>query len=55
MEDKTMVYHTGHPNHSEHLHKMTTALRDGLIALAGFGIAAGSILNQEITMWWMGW
>jgi hypothetical protein len=34
--------------------KMTTALRDGLIALAGVGIAAGSLLNQEITMWWLG-
>lgn len=34
--------------------KMTTALRDGLIALIGIGIAVGSLLNQAVTMWWLG-
>lgn len=34
--------------------RMTNALRDGLIAMAGLAIAAGSLLNAEITMWWLG-
>ena len=34
--------------------KMTTALRDGLIALVGLTVAAGSLLNTEIAMWWLG-
>lgn len=34
--------------------QLTMVVRDGLIALAGIGVAAGGILNDELTMWWVG-
>ena len=53
-EGKTMTHNTTAQTETCQTTRMTTALRDGLITLAGLGIAAGSIMNQEITMWWVG-
>lgn len=49
-----MEHNTTHPNGANPQARMTTALRDGLIAMGGLAIAAGSLLNAEITMWWLG-
>lgn len=34
--------------------KVTPALRDGLIAMAGLTVAMGSFFSGEITLWWLG-
>jgi hypothetical protein len=49
-----MTHLTTYQPGAPHTVKMTTSLRDGLITLIGLIIALGSLLNQEITMWWIG-
>lgn len=52
-EVTTMENNTAHKK-ADKPSQITMALRDGLIALAGLGVAAGGVMNQEITMWWVG-
>lgn len=49
-----MEQNTANQHNENRQVRMTSALRDGLIAIAGFTVAAGSLLNAEITMWWLG-
>ena len=53
-EVTTMEKNTAHKKAADKPSQITMALRDGLIALAGLGVAAGGVMNQEITMWWVG-
>lgn len=53
-EDTMKKQNTEYKNGTKSPSQVSRALRDGLITLAGLGIAAGSVLNKEITMWWMG-
>ena len=49
-----MNYNMTHKDSPTRPARVTPALRDGLIAIAGLTIAAGSLLNAEITMWFLG-
>lgn len=53
--EDTMKKNNNAQHHSSgYASQLTMALRDGLIALAGIGVAAGGILNDELTMWMVG-
>lgn len=34
--------------------RKTAALLDGLITMAGLGVAVGGFFRSEIAMWWLG-
>ncbi len=53
-EDAMKKNDKAHKQNPGYASQLTMAVRDGLITLAGIGVAAGSILNDELTMWWVG-